>query len=76
MLKESINAFGYIYEFSKKEIESGKQKLFEDFKDPNFQIILSYLCDIFERINGLNLELQGKTSKFVSNSKKIQINFL
>jgi hypothetical protein len=60
MLKDSILAFGHSYDFTKKEIDAGKHTLFEKFQDPEFQIILAYLCDIFEKLNKLNQTLQGK----------------
>jgi hypothetical protein len=59
MVKDSVNAFGKIYNFSKKERENEKDKLFERFEEQNFQIILSYLCDIFEKFNKLNVDMQG-----------------
>ena len=33
----------------------------EYFADADFLIKLAYLCDIFEKLNSLNLSLQGET---------------
>ena len=63
-LRTSVQAFGNTYDFTKKEIQNGKQKHFEEFEEENFLIILAYLCDIFDKLNVLNTNLQGNPSDY------------
>jgi hypothetical protein len=43
----------------------------EMFVDSDFVIKLAYLCDIFEKLNSLNISLQGKETHFLQLYDKI-----
>lgn len=42
-----------------RKLPKDMMKILVDFENPNFQRKLGYLCDIFDKLNILNLSLQG-----------------
>jgi hypothetical protein len=48
-----------------------KSTLAEHFLNKNWLVILSYLSDIFDKLNSLNLSLQGKNINILFLSDKI-----
>lgn len=44
----------------------------EKFTDQNFVLTLAYLCDIFDKLNALNLSLQGNETSVLELHDKIQ----
>jgi hypothetical protein len=43
----------------------------EYFADAEFLIRVAYLCDIFEKLNSLNVSLQGKNMHLLKSTEKI-----
>lgn len=56
-----------IYIFLKEE----EHKYTEQFVNEEFLIKLAYLCDIFDKLNALNLSLQGSNINFLKSMEKI-----
>ncbi|KAF2362564.1 protein of unknown function DUF4371 [Trinorchestia longiramus] len=70
------NMLSRFYELKDKvEIFLQKQKqdkLYEAFREENFQLSLAYLVDFFEAINNLNLKLQGRNTNIIAHSDVIR----
>ncbi|KAF2349253.1 Tubulin/FtsZ GTPase domain [Trinorchestia longiramus] len=45
-----------------------QDKLYEAFREEDFQLSLAYLVDFFEAINNLNLKLQGRNTNIIAHS--------
>jgi hypothetical protein len=56
-----------IYKFLKEE----GHKYANEFSDENFLIKLAYLCDIFEKLNALNISLQGINTNILNSMDKM-----
>ena len=56
-----------IYIFLKEE----DHKYTENFVNEDFLVELAYLCDIFEKMNALNLSLQGSNMHLLKSIEKI-----
>ncbi|KAF2368590.1 protein of unknown function DUF4371 [Trinorchestia longiramus] len=49
-----------------------QDKLYEAFREEDFQHSLAYLVDFFEAINNLNLKLQGRNTNIIAHSDVIR----
>jgi len=56
-----------IYIFLKEEV----QKYADEFSNENFLIKLAYLCGIFEKLNTLNISLQGNNTHILNSMDKM-----
>ncbi|XP_064108033.1 protein FAM200B-like [Macrobrachium nipponense] len=66
----------HLYEL-KDEVEiflqkQKQDKLYEAFREEDFQLSLAYLVDFFEAINNLNLKLQGRNTNIIAHSDAIR----
>ena len=64
------NMLSRLYEL-KDEVEiflqkQKQDKLYEAFREEDFQLSLAYLVDFFEAINNLNLKLQGRNTNIIA----------
>lgn len=70
------NMLSRLYEL-KDEVEiflqkQKQDKLYEAFREEDFQLSLAYLVDFFEAINNLNLKLQGRNTNIIAHSDVIR----
>ncbi|KAF2348029.1 protein of unknown function DUF4371 [Trinorchestia longiramus] len=70
------NMLSRLYEL-KNEVEiflqkQKQDKLYEAFREKDFQHSLAYLVDFFEAINNLNLKLQGRNTNIIAHSDVIR----
>ncbi|KAF2362458.1 hypothetical protein FHG87_006784 [Trinorchestia longiramus] len=49
-----------------------QDKLYEAFREEDFQLSLAYLVDFFEAINNLNMKLQGRNTNIIAHSDVIR----
>ncbi|KAF2347668.1 hypothetical protein FHG87_021576 [Trinorchestia longiramus] len=49
-----------------------QDKLYETFREEDFQLSLAYHVDFFEAINNLNLKLQGRNTNIIAHSDVIR----
>ncbi|KAF2349537.1 protein of unknown function DUF4371 [Trinorchestia longiramus] len=70
------NMLSRLYEL-KDEVEiflqkQKQDKLYEAFREEDFQLSLAYLVEFFETINNLNLKLQGRNTNIIAHSDVIR----
>ena len=69
------NAFARVFELKQELLtflQSERHPIAESFQQTDFLLKFSYLCDIFEKLNKLNVSMQGNDANVLELSDKIE----
>ena len=69
------NAFARVFELRQELLtflQLEKHRIAESFQQADFLLKFSYLCDIFEKLNKLNVSMQGNDANILELSDKIE----